>query len=125
MIIAGLKSMRGFLLRLIMAGVFGIGANACAADCEKLLVPDFALPGLDTTTDLAYLAAITPENFSRHKINATPKMKHLGVLLPIASDDARLLMERDGGLASERGQAARILLYLFERDWGVQLLRGG
>ena len=46
-------------------------------------------------------------------------------LLPIAHDDARLLMERDGGLASERGAAARILLYLFERDWGVQLLRGG
>lgn len=46
-------------------------------------------------------------------------------LLPLAHDDARLLMERDGGLASARGQAARTLLYLFERDWGVQLLRGG
>ena len=46
-------------------------------------------------------------------------------LLPAAHDDARLLMERDGGLSSERGEAARILLYLFERDWGVQLLRGG
>lgn len=46
-------------------------------------------------------------------------------LLPLAHDDARLLMERDGGLASARGEAARILLYLFERDWGVQLLRGG
>ncbi|WFL76860.1 ATP-dependent DNA helicase RecG [Altererythrobacter arenosus] len=46
-------------------------------------------------------------------------------LLPAAHDDARLLMERDGGLSSERGAAARILLYLFERDWGVQLLRGG
>ncbi len=46
-------------------------------------------------------------------------------LLPMAHDDARLLMERDGGLASQRGQAARALLYLFERDWGVQLLRGG
>jgi ATP-dependent DNA helicase RecG len=46
-------------------------------------------------------------------------------LLPIAHEDARLLMDRDGGLASERGQAARTLLYLFERDWGVQLLRGG
>ena len=46
-------------------------------------------------------------------------------LLPMASDDARLLVERDGGLASERGEAARVLLYLFERDWGVQLLRGG
>ena len=46
-------------------------------------------------------------------------------LLPLAHDDARLLMERDGGLDSERGAAARILLYLFERDWGVQMLRGG
>jgi len=46
-------------------------------------------------------------------------------LLPAAHADARLLMERDGGLTSERGEAARILLYLFERDWGVQLLRGG
>jgi ATP-dependent DNA helicase RecG len=46
-------------------------------------------------------------------------------LLPMASDDARLLVERDRGLASVRGEAARVLLYLFERDWGVQLLRGG
>lgn len=46
-------------------------------------------------------------------------------LLPIAHSDARLLMERDGGFTSPRGEAARILLYLFERDWGVQLLRGG
>ena len=46
-------------------------------------------------------------------------------LLPLAHDDARLLMERDGGLEGERGSAARVLLYLFERDWGVQLLRGG
>ena len=46
-------------------------------------------------------------------------------LLPVAHDDARLLIERDGGLKGERGEAARLLLYLFERDWGVQLLRGG
>ncbi|WP_423142426.1 ATP-dependent DNA helicase RecG [Parablastomonas sp. CN1-191] len=46
-------------------------------------------------------------------------------LLPIAHDDARLLLERDGGLSGPRGEAARLLLYLFERDWGVQLLRGG
>lgn len=46
-------------------------------------------------------------------------------LLPLAHDDARLLVDRDGGLASKRGEAARLLLYLFERDWGVQLLRGG
>ncbi|WP_374531308.1 ATP-dependent DNA helicase RecG [Novosphingobium sp.] len=46
-------------------------------------------------------------------------------LLPVAHDDAHLLIERDGGLSGERGEAARLLLYLFERDWGVQLLRGG
>ena len=46
-------------------------------------------------------------------------------LLPAAHDDARLLIERDGGLTGPRGEAARVLLYLFERDWGVQLLRGG
>ncbi|MEO0871485.1 MAG: ATP-dependent DNA helicase RecG, partial [Pseudomonadota bacterium] len=46
-------------------------------------------------------------------------------LLPAAHADARLLMERDGGLTSDRGEAARTLLYLFEHDWGVQLLRGG
>ena len=42
-----------------------------------------------------------------------------------ARDDARLLLERDGGLDSPRGAAARVALYLFERDTGVQLLRGG
>jgi ATP-dependent DNA helicase RecG len=46
-------------------------------------------------------------------------------LLPVARDDARLLVDRDGGLSSERGQAARILLYLFERDAAVGLLRSG
>ncbi len=52
-------------------------------------------------------------------------LEQISRLLPAAHADARLLMERDGGLASQRGEAARILLYLFERDWGVQLLRGG
>mgnify|MGYP001447180975 CR=1 FL=1 len=40
-------------------------------------------------------------------------------LLPKAYDDARLLMDRDGGLEGRRGEAARVLLYLFERDFGV------
>jgi len=49
----------------------------------------------------------------------------LQVLLPVASDDARLLVDRDGGLEGERGKAARLALYLFERDAGVGLLRSG
>jgi ATP-dependent DNA helicase RecG len=43
----------------------------------------------------------------------------------MARDDARLLLDRDGGLEGPRGQAARALLYLFERDAGVALLRSG
>ena len=46
-------------------------------------------------------------------------------LAPVAQGDARLLLDRDGGLASERGQAARLCLYLFERDQAVALLRSG
>jgi ATP-dependent DNA helicase RecG len=52
-------------------------------------------------------------------------LEQIARLLPIAHDDAHLLIERDGGLTGERGEAARLLLYLFERDYGVQLLRGG
>jgi ATP-dependent DNA helicase RecG len=52
-------------------------------------------------------------------------LEQIRKFLPVAHDDARLLIERDGGLSGERGDAARVLLYLFERDWGVQLLRGG
>ena len=46
-------------------------------------------------------------------------------LVPVATADARLLLDRDGGLAGERGQAARVCLYLFERDQAVDLLRSG
>jgi ATP-dependent DNA helicase RecG len=46
-------------------------------------------------------------------------------LAEIAQDDARLLLDRDGGLSGPRGQAARICLYLFERDQAVGLIRSG
>ncbi|MCW5771885.1 MAG: ATP-dependent DNA helicase RecG [Rhodospirillaceae bacterium] len=46
-------------------------------------------------------------------------------LLPIASDDAKLILDKDPQLTGERGQAVRTLLYLFERDEGVRLLRTG
>ncbi|MBX7483581.1 ATP-dependent DNA helicase RecG [Qipengyuania qiaonensis] len=52
-------------------------------------------------------------------------LEQITELLPKAHDDARLLMERDGGLEGKRGEAARVLLYLFERDFGVKTLRGG
>ncbi len=54
---------------------------------------------------------------------ATPDM--MADLLECAHDDARLLIDRDGGLEGPRGQAARTALYLFDRDAGVALLRSG
>ncbi|RXD06911.1 ATP-dependent DNA helicase RecG [Sphingomonas sp. UV9] len=54
---------------------------------------------------------------------ATPEM--MADLLQCAHDDARLLIDRDGGLEGTRGQAARTALYLFDRDAGVALLRSG
>jgi ATP-dependent DNA helicase RecG len=46
-------------------------------------------------------------------------------LLAIARDDARLAIDRDPDLSSERGKAMRVLLYLFERDQAVRYLRSG
>ena len=46
-------------------------------------------------------------------------------LAPLAQADAQLLLDRDGGLDGPRGEAARICLYLFERDAAVGLLRSG
>ncbi|MBN9467921.1 MAG: ATP-dependent DNA helicase RecG [Bosea sp.] len=48
-----------------------------------------------------------------------------GDLLAAARDDARLLIERDPNLETPRGQAIRTLLYLFERDVAIRLLRAG
>lgn len=46
-------------------------------------------------------------------------------LLAAAHDDARLILERDPELETERGKALRILLYLFERDEAIRYLRSG
>ena len=45
-----------------------------------------------------------------------------GDLLAVARDDARLIVNRDEGLETERGTALRILLYLMERDDSVRYL---
>ena len=48
-----------------------------------------------------------------------------GHLLAPARDDAALTLSRDPDLTSERGEALRCLLYLFERDEAIRLLRAG
>ncbi|HET7086080.1 MAG TPA: ATP-dependent DNA helicase RecG [Rhizomicrobium sp.] len=46
-------------------------------------------------------------------------------LLMVAHDDARLVLTRDPDLKTPRGEALRILLYLFGRDEAVRYLRAG
>ncbi len=46
-------------------------------------------------------------------------------LLQAARDDARLVLQNDPELQSKRGEALRLLLYLFGRDEAVRLLSAG
>ena len=48
-----------------------------------------------------------------------------GKLIGAARDDASLMLTRDPSLTSERGEALRTLLYLFERDEAIRLIRAG
>ena len=48
-----------------------------------------------------------------------------GPLLEPARKDAQLILSRDPELRSARGEALRHLLYLFERDEAIRLLRAG
>ena len=48
-----------------------------------------------------------------------------GKLIGAARDDAALVLARDPTLASPRGEALRHLLYLFERDEAIRLIRAG
>jgi ATP-dependent DNA helicase RecG len=46
-------------------------------------------------------------------------------LLAAARDDALSVLENDPALRSARGEALRMMLYLFERDEAVRLLAAG
>ena len=60
------------------------------------------------------LPRFTLANLDRHKD-----------LLETATQDARLLVQMDPSLTSPRGLAARTLLYLFEQDFGIAMMRAG
>lgn len=55
----------------------------------------------------------------------TARIELHGKLLSPARDDAALILSRDPDLTSPRGEALRHLLYLFERDEAIRLLRAG
>ncbi len=46
-------------------------------------------------------------------------------LMELARDDARAIVATDPELATPRGAALRVLLYLFGRDDAIRLLRAG
>jgi ATP-dependent DNA helicase RecG len=51
--------------------------------------------------------------------------EHQGALMETARDDARLVVDGDQNLLSPRGEALRLLLYLFGRDEAIRLIRAG
>ena len=51
------------------------------------------------------------------------EVPNFGELLAAARDDARLVLGKDPRLSGPRGQALRLLLYLFEQDEAVRLFR--
>ena len=46
-------------------------------------------------------------------------------LIPVANDYARMIVESNPGLEGDKGEALRTLLYLFEQDTGIKLLKSG
>ena len=53
------------------------------------------------------------------------ELAYHGDLLQMARDDARLMVEKDADLETGRGIALRRLLYLFNRDEAIKLLKAG
>jgi len=56
---------------------------------------------------------------------ALVQMEAHGHLIALANDTAKLAVHRDAQLTTPRGEALRILLYLFEQDRGIRLLKSG
>jgi ATP-dependent DNA helicase RecG len=54
------------------------------------------------------------------RVAEVPNFKEL---LEAARDDALLVLRQDPGLATPRGEALRLLLYLFECDEAIRLFR--
>jgi ATP-dependent DNA helicase RecG len=52
-------------------------------------------------------------------------LERQAALMAVAQADARLLLATDPGLASPRGRAARVLLWLLEQDRAIRLLGVG
>ena len=56
---------------------------------------------------------------------ALAQLEAHGHLIALANDTAKLAVHRDAELTTPRGEALRTLLYLFEQDRGIRLLKSG
>ncbi|SDL94490.1 ATP-dependent DNA helicase RecG [Maricaulis salignorans] len=56
---------------------------------------------------------------------ALARLEAHGHLIALANDTAKLAVHRDAELTTPRGEALRTLLYLFEQDRGIRLLKSG
>jgi ATP-dependent DNA helicase RecG len=118
-----------------------VGRGADRSDCILLYKPplgDTAKKRIDTmrqTEDGFKIAEMDLEIRGGGEILGTRQsglpdwrladMEYHGDLMQMAYDDARLIINRDANLDGGRGDALRTLLYLFEKDEGIRLLKGG
>lgn len=68
------------------------------------------------------LLGVAQSGLPHYKLANLDKHKDL---LETAVQDARLFVQKDPKLETERGRAVLDLLYLFEQDYGVQMMRSG
>jgi len=88
-------------------------------DCDdgfRLAEEDLAMRGAGD------LLGVAQSGLPRFRIAEPERMAWL---LPLAQSDARALLAADPGLASARGGAVRVLLWLMEQERGLALLRVG
>jgi ATP-dependent DNA helicase RecG len=107
---------------------FLMSTSADEAAAQRLAVLEAKSSGFDVAE--ADFALRGPGDVLGTRQSGLPEFRmadlaHHGDLVAMARDEAKLIIERDGGLEGPRGPALRTLLYLFERDAAVSLIRSG
>ncbi|MCR9157921.1 MAG: ATP-dependent DNA helicase RecG [Rhodobacteraceae bacterium] len=118
-----------------------VGRGAAASTCLLLYQPPLSETGLKRLTTLREtedgfrISEVDLEMRGSGDVLGTAQsglprfqiadLERQASLMAMAQDDARKLLLDDPGLASERGQAARALLYLMKQDQAIQLISVG
>ena len=118
-----------------------VGRGAAASTCLLLYQPPLSETGLKRLTTLREtedgfrISEVDLEMRGAGDVLGTAQsglprfqiadLERQASLMAMAQDDARKLMLDDPGLTSDRGQAARALLYLMKQDQAIQLISVG